>query len=165
MRRQIIIDRETIFQLVSKKDWQKLIEVFKDNDYYQFISSEPVLKPLIDVYFIGELLTNSTMKDDPGYKYCLQNFYMLHEDKKKTFRLSEDNFKKLIVKIVEIEEINRAYDYALRYPEEPIIPAAITRINVMKCTEIEISSALRLPVLDGIENKLFERSNSSSCRA
>src|ERR1035437_3790630 len=126
MNRQTIVDTETVFKLVNKKDWQKLIEVFKDNNNYNFITTEAVLKPLIDKYFIDELLTNSSMKDDPAYKYYLQTFYMLHEHKKYSFQLSDDNFKKLIVKIVDVEEeLSRAYDYALKFPEEPICKQAI----------------------------------------
>ena len=126
MSSRITIDTETVFQLVNKKDWQKLIDVFKDNNNYSFIANEPVLKPLIDKYFIDELLTNSSMKDDPAYKYYLQSFYMLHDHKKYSFQLSEDNYKKLIVKIVEVEEeLARAYDYAKKFPDEHICKKVI----------------------------------------
>ena len=126
MSSRITIDTETVFQLVNKKDWQKLIEVFKDNNNYGFIANEQVLKPLVDKYFIDELLTNSSMKDDPAYKYYLQSFYMLHVHNKYSFQLSQDNFKKLIVKIVDVEEeLARAYEYATKFPDEPICKKVI----------------------------------------
>lgn len=126
MKSRITIDTETVFQLVSKKDWQNLIEVFKYNDNYDFISNEQVLKPLIDKFFIDELLTNSSMNDDPSYKYYLQHFYLLHDNVKYSFKLSQDNFRKLIVKIVEVEEEStRAYKYAMKFPEEPICKKVI----------------------------------------
>lgn len=60
------------------------------------------------------------MKDDPAYSYYLQNFFILHDQKKYSFQLSQDNFRKLIVKIVEIEqELAQAYKYALKFPDEP----------------------------------------------
>jgi hypothetical protein len=120
MKSGIILDTEQVFQLVNKKDWQKLIEVFKDNNNNSFIINEPVLKPLIDKYFIDELLTNSSMKNDPAYKYYLQSFYMLHNHKKYTFQLNPANYKKLIAKIVDVEEdLDRAYEYATKFPDEP----------------------------------------------
>lgn len=121
MSEKINLETEAIFQLVIKKEWQKLIEVFKDNQAFNFIANEITLKPLIDKYFIEELLTNSSMNDDPAYKYYLQSFYMLHEHKKYLFKLSDDNFRRLILKIVEVEdELVRAYDYAAKFPDEPI---------------------------------------------
>lgn len=120
------IDRETIFQLVNNKDWPTLIEVFKDNDNCNFIENEPILKPVIEEYFIDELLTNSSMNDDAAYKYYLQVFFMLHSHKNYSFKLSNDNYKKLIIKIVGIEkDLKQANDYALEFPDEPICRQAI----------------------------------------
>ena len=96
----ILTDREPVFQLVNKKDWQKLIEIFRLNENYSFISDDPILKPLIDQYFIDELLSTSSMNNDPAYEYYLQNFFALHKGDKYLFRLNEANFRKLIVKIV-----------------------------------------------------------------
>lgn len=59
------------------------------------------------------------MNNDPAYKYYLQNFFMLHKGDKFLFKLSDANFRKLIVKIVEVEqELARAYDYAQLFPHE-----------------------------------------------
>lgn len=120
------IDRETIFQLVNNKDWQKLIDVFKDNDNCSFIESDSILKPFIDQFFIYELLTNSSMNDDVAYKYYLQVFFMLHSQNNYSFQLSHENYKKLIIKIVGIEkDLKQANDYALKFPDEPICRQAI----------------------------------------
>ena len=126
----VTIDREVIFQLVSRQCWQKLVEVFKDNSNYTFIINDPVLKPLVDKYFIDELLTSSSMANDPDYKYYLQSFFMLHEHKNYFFKLSEENYKKLIVRIVEVEEdLNQAYNYALKFPEEQICKQVIEKFQ------------------------------------
>lgn len=152
MNSRITIDTEEIFQLVNKKDWQKLIEVFKVNNNYDFISNEQVLKPLIDKYFIDELLTNSSMKDDPAYKYYLQNFYILHEHKKYSFQLSQDNFRKLIIKIVEVEEeLVRAYDYAMKFPDEPTCKRVIE----------EYQESLPKVVRHSQENELYVTENKN----
>jgi hypothetical protein len=119
--KQPTIDRELVFQLVSQKKWEQIIEVFKNNLNYDFIYADPILKSFIDQYFIDELLTKSSLKEDPAYKYYLQNFYMLHDQDKFSFALSKDNYKKLIIKIVEVEsELARAYEYACMFPDEEI---------------------------------------------
>ncbi len=126
----LITDREPIFQLVNKKDWPKLVDIFKNNDNFNFISNDSVLKPLIDQYFIDELLSNSSMDNDPAFKYYLQNFYLLHQGAKYTFKLSDKNFRKLILKIVEVEsELARAYDYALLFPEETVCKQIIVKFK------------------------------------
>lgn len=115
------IDREAVFQLVSQKKWQEIIELFKINSNFDFIYSDSILQNFIDQYFIEELLSKGSLKEDPAYKYYLQSFYMLHDQEKFSFKLSNDNYKKLILKIVDIEtELARAYEYALIFPNEPI---------------------------------------------
>ena len=119
-------DRDNILKLVSKQLWQQLIEEFKDNDNYNTICSDGILKPLIDQYFINELLNNSTLKNDPAYKYYLEQFCQLHDSPKFNFKLIESDYRKLIIKIVEVEKmLDYAYKYAIKYPEEPICKKVI----------------------------------------
>lgn len=154
-----MIDRETIFQLVNKKDWQKLIDTFKLNDNYTFVSNDPVLKPLIDQYFIDELLSKSSMDKDPAYKYYLQNFFILHNGGKYAFKLSDNNFQKLIVKIVEVEtELARAYDYALHFPEIEICKQTIEKFNERQPKFVKHSQDTELIVT---ENKNISEIDSS----
>lgn len=155
----ILTDREPVFQLVNKKDWQKLIEIFRLNENYSFISDDPILKPLIDQYFIDELLSTSSMNNDPAYEYYLQNFFALHKGDKYLFRLNEANFRKLIVKIVEVEqELARAYDYALFFPNEEICTEIIRKFNEQQPKYIKHSQESELIVT---ENKDVSEINSS----
>jgi len=122
----IIFDRENILQLVSKQAWRQLIDEFRDNNNYKAICSDDFLKSIIDKYFIDELLTNSTLNNDPEYKYYLETFCQLHDGSSYDFLLKECDYKKLIVKIVEVEQIlNYAYNYAIKFPEEPICKKVI----------------------------------------
>jgi hypothetical protein len=146
------IDRETVFQFVNQKDWKSLIEVFKENENYKFISEDSILKPLIDKYFIKELLDNSSLQSDPAYKYYLQNFYQLHVHEKFQFQLKEENFKKLIVKIVETEEnLNQAYHFATYFPEETICQKKIK----------EYEESLPKVVRHSQENELYVTENKN----
>lgn len=155
----IMIDRETIFQLVSKNDWPKLIDTFKLDENYAFISTDTVLKPLIDQFFIDELLSNSSMNGDPAYKYYLQSFFSMHNSKKYAFKLSEANFQKLIVKIVEEEtELARAYDYALHFPEIEICKRTIEMFKEQQPKFVKHSQDSELIVT---ENKNISKVDSS----
>lgn len=149
------IDSESIFQLVNKKDWTKIIEIFKDNDNYNFIINEPVLKPLIDEYFIDELLTTN----DPAYKHCLTNFYVLHESPKYVFKLNENNYRKLIVKIVEVEkDLATAYNYATIFKDEPICKKIIEQYQRELPKIVQHSQESKLYVT---ENKNVSSVNAS----
>lgn len=155
----ILTDREPVFQLVNKKEWQKLIDIFRVNENYSFISNDPILKPLIDQYFIDELLGTSSMNNDPAYKYYLQNFFMLHKGDKFLFKLSDANFKKLIVKIVEVEqELARAYDYAQLFPQEEICRQTIEKFNERQPKYVKHSQEKELIVT---ENKDVSEIDSS----
>jgi hypothetical protein len=119
-------DRENILLLVSKQAWQQIIEEFKDNDNYNTICSDGILKPLIDTHFISELLNNSTLNNDPAYKYYLEQFCQMHDSTKFNFKLSDSDYRKLIIKIVEVEQmLDYAYKYALKFPDEPICKKVI----------------------------------------
>jgi len=155
----IVTDREPIFQLVIKKEWQKLIDILKINENYSFISNDAVLKPLIDQHFINELLSTSSMNRDPAYKYYLQNFYILHKADKYQFQLNETNFRKLIVKIVEVEkELARAYDYALLFPDEEICKRTIDKFNERQPKYVKYSQEFEMSVT---ENKNVSEVDSS----
>jgi len=126
----MIIDTETIFQLVNNKDWAKVIEIFKDNEAFSFIISDPILKQFVEKDFIGELLTNSTITNDPAYKYSLQYFDMLHTQTKFIFSLNKNDYKRLIVKIVNEEnDLTKSYNYASKFPEDPVCKIVIEQYN------------------------------------
>lgn len=154
-----MIDREPIFQLLNKKDWKSLIDIFKNNENYSFISTDDVLKPLIEKFFIDELLNSSSMEHDPTYKYYLQNFYILHKGDKYAFKLSDANFKNLIIKIIEIEtELARAYDYALLFPNEEICKRVIEKVKELQPKHVKHSQESELIVT---ENKEVNEVDSS----
>jgi len=159
--KHISFDRESVFQLVGKKDWRSLIEMFKDNNKYKIIVNDEILKPFIDQYFIDELLSKGAMNDDPAYKYYLQNFYMLHENKNFNFRLSESNYRKLIVKIVEIEEeLTSALKFALIFPDEEICKKVIEQYEDETPKVVPHSQDRELYVT---ENKNIQNIDASIC--
>lgn len=127
------IEREDIFKLVNEKQWLKLIDIFSDNKTYEIVLSEPMLQPLIDKYFIDELVDGNSMQGDVSYKYYLQNIHQIHVSKKHNFKLSSENYKKLIVRIVQVEpKIEHAYNYAKEFPEDAICKEVILKFKEKK---------------------------------
>ena len=144
-----IFDREKILQFVNKQEWPNLIEVFKDNDTYDSICSDSVLMPIIDQYFLTELLNSSNLNNDPAYKYYLEQFSLLHSSRKFKFTLKEDDYKKLIVKIVEVEKsLEYAYKYAVLFPEELICKQVIQQYNDLLPQYVEHSQEGEIQVTE-----------------
>ncbi len=120
------IEREKVFQIVGQKKWPDLIEVFRDNELYDFIMNDSILKNLVDNFLLSELLENTTGENDPGYKYYLQQFHTLHCSQNHRFKLHPEEFKKLVLKIVEVESNKQiAYNFATLFQDEPICQQVI----------------------------------------
>jgi hypothetical protein len=143
------LEREDIFQLVSTKDWTTLIEVLSDNNKYKIIAADPVLQPLINQYFIDELLNSDKYKQDISYKYYLQNLHQLQKSKKHDYKLSDENFRKVVVKIVQVEtNLEQACNYARDYPENEVCQPAILKYQKTKPKVIQHSQAGTLYVTE-----------------
>ena len=115
------MDRETIFQLVQKREWMSIINIIKNDKDFEFIQNDSILRQFIDKHFVSELIQNSTTDDKVTYKYFLRTFHTLHNSPNSKFCLSADNHKSLILRIIETEDNNKnAYNYAKYYPEEEL---------------------------------------------
>lgn len=126
MVRKMNIDREDIFQIVGQKKWPDLIEMFRDNGLHDFIMNDSILKNLVDNFLLSELLDNRIVENGPTYKYHLQQFYTLHCSPNHNFKLQTEEFKKLVLKIIEVEPNQQvAYNYATLFQDEPICKKVI----------------------------------------
>jgi hypothetical protein len=133
LKRMAKVEREDIFKFVNEKQWLKLIGIFSDNIAYKVVLAEPMLQPLIDKYFIDELVGGLAMQTDVSYKYYLQNIHQIHVSKKHSFKLSSENYRKLVVKIVQVESnVDHAYNYAKEFPEDPVCQEIIAKFNERK---------------------------------
>ncbi|WP_266204083.1 DUF2726 domain-containing protein [Pontibacter kalidii] len=116
-------DPDIIYQLVSNKDWEKLITIFKDQKKCSLIFDDPRLSSFINQYLIIELLSNTLQNQNPSFKYYLQDFYTLYHSTKHNFTLNLEDYKRLVVKIAELEatyDIEKALNFAQLFPEEEI---------------------------------------------
>lgn len=122
------LEREDIFQLLNAKQWKLLIDILSDNTKYKIIASDDILQHLINQYFIDELLGSDSFKEDVSYKYYLQSLHQLQKSNKHDFKLSENNYKKVVIKIVQVEQnLEQAYNYAKNFPDDIACSAIILR--------------------------------------
>lgn len=121
--------REAVLKVAKEKDWWKLMEIFKENEVWKFITDDAFLKKFIEDHFIGELLSGKSLENDPkAYKHYLQLFYAIHLHKQYSFALDPEQFKSLVLKIVEVEDDPiKAADYAITFPYEEVCKMAIER--------------------------------------
>lgn len=124
-----INDREIVFSMLERKDWTALIETFTNNDSYKFISSDPVLNPVVDKYLIDGLINIvPDVTRAKEFRYNLEQFFLLHISRSHHFKFSKEYFPKLIVRIVELQEdLEQSNHYALHAPNEPICIEVIER--------------------------------------
>ena len=152
------MDRETIFQLVQKREWMSIINIIKNDMDFEFIQNDSILRQFIDKHFVSELIQNSTTDDKVTYKYFLRTFHTLHNSPNSRFCLSADNHRNLILRIIETEDNKKnAYDYAKYYPEEEICKKVIAEYEREKPQYINHSQESQIivtsnnNVIEGIE--------------
>lgn len=127
------IDREKFFELVKNRNWKTIIDLIKNNETLNLLSSDPITRSFIDDHLINELLSDYSVVNKLTYKYFLEDFYLLHVNKKNMFFLNDENYKKLILRIVEIEENKESrYRYAKIFPKEEICKKAIDMYEAEK---------------------------------
>lgn len=130
MEKNETIDRELIFQILNSKEWLRLVEILKNNEYYEFIINEPILRPIVNQYLIEELLNNSSLEGTPTFKHILLEFYKLHISNRYKFEFSKIDFEKLIEKIIKEEkDLTIAYNYALKCSENLLCKKTIEKFK------------------------------------
>lgn len=137
-----------------------MIEIFKNNTLYSFIKEEPYINSFIDTYFIDELHSKNSLNNDPAYKYYLELFFSLHNSERHKFQLNGDQFRKLVIKIVESEgDVAKANDYAQHFPDEEICKQVILKFQERQPKFVRHSQETELLVT---ENKNISEIDSST---
>lgn len=133
------LNREDVFRKIQEKKWIELIELFKQNNVYDLLISDNIVKDVISKNFVEELITGGTFKNDSAYTYYLGQFFLLHKSAKYNFTLEENDFRRVVVKLAseydEKGEKHLAYNYATEFPENEICENIIQKF---KKTQSEI---------------------------
>lgn len=124
------IEREEIFKLINNCNWIQLFDILKINENYIQIMEDSILASMMENLFINELIIDSLPNNAPTIKYLLEQFYILHKSSNHNFRLNDENYKKLVIRIAELQDnIEYAYKYALLFPDERICHEIIEKYN------------------------------------
>ncbi len=124
------IGREKFFQMVSNKDWDSLFNLFRDNDVLKIIINDEIMKQFAESQLINELIRDSINIQNDILKEYLKRLLILDSDKKYKFKLNNIDHKKIVIKLVTIEEnIDYAYYYAKKYPDEDICKNIINKFT------------------------------------
>lgn len=142
------MNREEILKLMQEKNWVPLIQKFKDNKIYDSIRNDTILLNIIENNFVTELITGNSFKDDSAYSYYLEQIYILHKGSKFRFELKENEFEKLIQKIVkeyyQTGRLAEAFNYAKEYPENEVCKEVIYEYEKQQAKIITHSQSSRI---------------------
>jgi len=148
MKPKIILkEREQFIQALQAKDWDVIVGIMQSDSNCKFIAADSVLFNIVEKHMIHELLTDKTSQENPSYKLHLFEFITLHNHKNYHFKLSAEDYKKVVLKLVEVEEnAKTAYDYALKFPEEEVCKEVITTYETKIPKVVEHSQSEKLHV-------------------
>lgn len=144
-------NREYVLQALQGKRWVELIRLFKDNEIYEAVCDDPLLRPVVDQYFISELLSNEDMDDE--FKVNLEQFLQLHESKQFKFTFNRSDYQTLVRKVVEKSSGIYAYNYAKKLPNDPYCRSIISQFEAALPTAVSHSQEGRVSVKVNKEEK------------
>lgn len=120
------IDREKVFVLIEKKQWNTLLSILKDNKVFQELSEDMVFMNVFNKYFIDEILSDNANGGNKDKLLEMSAIYNFHKSKDYNFKLTEANFKKLILLLV--DETKNVH-YAKEFPEEEKCKNLLQKFN------------------------------------
>lgn len=112
----LVPDHEAIYRLLAEADWPQLLSFIWENQ--NLVASDEIIRHAIstcETVFFSQL---GKEKDKEGLLSTLETFYALHVHRK--YHLSDDNFKLLIVELVNIwreKDLQQAYLRAKHCPD------------------------------------------------
>lgn len=119
-----MVNQEEIYQLLYKKDWKQILGIL--HQHKDAIAEDSMLTQSARVFeteFIRNL--DSVSLDDKVVEECLDGLYVLNH--MKYIKLTEENFKSLVLALVRRKSTKEAAQYAKLFPEEEISKAAISK--------------------------------------
>lgn len=119
-----MISQEQIFKWIQEKDWWAIIEFIRVTK--QDRNSDILMANALNI-FVSEFF-NSICELRTGHKKeLLDDLYMMNSSK--MFRLTPDEFEKLILATIQDLSLVQAYDYAKELPENPICREIVQRFE------------------------------------
>lgn len=129
------INRDNVLRLIQEKKWNDCINILKNNETFEVLYSDNIFKEIFNQVFVNEILNDSlgSSLDDDQYFY-LSAIYTFHIKSQYNFHLNEDNFKKLVLKLLTFE---KKFEYARHFPDEALCKEIINLHQKKQLDEIE----------------------------
>jgi hypothetical protein len=154
-----MLSQENIYQLVFKEQWTDILNLLHTNRTE--ISSDLLLQQAAIIFeqeFFEKIKNYS--KDRKDIEKNLETLYLLNHGK--FFKLSDNNYKTLILELVKRKPLDVAVDYAKQFPDEEICKIIISDFEKKKLKEEGFKFIQPKNItMDWIEiyNRLFELIN------
>ncbi|MGG7664031.1 DUF2726 domain-containing protein [Dyadobacter sp. BHUBP1] len=147
-------DRENTLLMLQQRDWNSLIDLFKDNRIYLEIEQDSIIQSILEREFISELIGGSGFDDDPEYLFYLEQFHILHVSPHYKFSLKAIHVDPLVEKIIGIyraDSLEKAVFYAKKYANLPVSIEILAEIENSQPKVIQHSLSSTIKVTENRE--------------
>lgn len=155
-----MISQEELYQYLAKEQWEELLDILYKNK--EQIKNDALLNHAAKT-FETEFLRKTQGYDKSRVEIIkyLEKFILLHHGG--FYKLTDENYKILVIEIVKRKKLKEANDYATLLPNEEICKKVISEYNFFKIKEegFKLKKTNKLP-MNWIEiyNRLFELINN-----
>ncbi len=157
-----MLDQENLYQLIFKEQWTDILDLLYTHK--SDISGDTMLRQAATIFeqeFFKKVKEYPTDRKD--IEDNLETLFILNHGK--FYKLTADNFKALILELVERKPLNEAANYALYFPNDEICKAKIAKFEILKAKEdgFKLTPPKNIS-MNWIEiyNRLFELINNQS---
>lgn len=153
-----MLNQETLYQLIFRQQWKQILdELYKNR---KLISGDDMLSHAGKVFeqaFFNDIIENP----DKEISEYLDTLYILHNGN--FYKLSDENYKLLILELVKRKPLQEAANYAKSFPEEELSKTVIGKAALETDRMDKKNDKTPIP-MNWIEifNRLFELINNQS---
>ena len=155
---QHMLNHETLYQLIYTQQWKQILT--------ELYSSRKLIQGDIMLSHAGKIFEQAFFIDirentDKEVGEYLDTLYILHNAN--FYKLSEENYKRLILELVKRKPLREAANYAKSFPDEESCKAVIIQIAKENAEYDQNNNIYTIP-MNWIEvfNRLFELINNQS---
>lgn len=154
---KLMLNQESIYQLIFNEKWRNIIDIL--HHHKTDIKNDPILRHAAETFekvFIEKV--KEFPETDIEIKQVLELLYLIHFGK--FYTLSGESLKRLTIELAKRSPVDEAYNFAMKYPEEPDCQKII---NQHQSQANSLSHRRVVPQLNNwieIYNRLFEIINN-----
>jgi hypothetical protein len=155
-----MISQEDLYQYLLKEQWKEILDIlYKQKEHIKNDTLLSFATKTFEAEFLKKIKHHDNSRLD--ITEYLETLYLLHHGK--FYRLTDENYKTLIIEIVKRKNLKEAYTYATKLPNEEICKKVISEFNLLKTQEekFKLKEHSKLP-MNWIEvyNRIFELINN-----